>query len=343
MKIRRTEDGVPVEIDGHDGLREWAIGGVGSTVLSLYRRPALTNTVAIGVDLAIRYERLLRHGLGGSRKRPHINWHEGGFGPALVLINGFTGSGIAWPTAWIAQLEKRFRVIRVDNRGTGWSRNAPMPFTISDMADDIADVLVACGVDGAIIFGLSMGGMIAQEFAMRHPHRVRGLFLCATIPPVPDFIATPHGVGLAASIVMPPSRDVRRPTREQIRHGVQTLQAFAAPGYQAPDSRLEEFAAQNLVRATGRYGAFCQARAINAWRGPHRLSMIYTPTVIIQGGRDRLVVPANGHRLAELIPGAKYIELPEVGHLIPWEATETLSQLVLENSAPRAARPQSIS
>ncbi|MET9327663.1 alpha/beta hydrolase [Tsukamurella sp. NPDC003166] len=334
MEIRvedQDEDGAPIELAEPETLSDRLLEMAGATVLSLYRRPALATAISTGVGWGIRYEQLWRRALGGRRRRPHINWHEGGRGPALVLINGFTGSGIGWPTVWVSELEKHFRVIRVDNRGTGWSRRAPMPFTISDMADDIADVLTACGLETATVFGQSMGGMIAQEFAMRHPHRVDRLVLCATIPPVPAFTANPHGVSLAAGIAFPSGRDIRRPTKQQLTDFLDALHKFTAAGYEPPDNRLEEFAAQNLVRGTSRYGAFCQGRAINAWRDPSRLRHIYTPTVIVQGAADRVVVPANGHSLAELIPGAEYVEVPGVGHLIPWEATQVLTDLLMKD------------
>ena len=96
------------------------------------------------------------------------NWFSRGEGEAVLLINGWSASGIAWPAAWLDELTGRYRVIRLDNRGTGWSRTAPTPFTIGDLADDARDVLKAAGVRRARVLGLSMGGMIAQELALRH-------------------------------------------------------------------------------------------------------------------------------------------------------------------------------
>src|SRR4029077_15374299 len=69
---------------------------------------------------------------GAEMSRPAANWFSQGQGEALLLINGWTASGIVWPTAWLDELAVRYRVIRLDNRGTGWSRTAPAPFTIAD-------------------------------------------------------------------------------------------------------------------------------------------------------------------------------------------------------------------
>jgi 3-oxoadipate enol-lactonase len=104
---------------------------------------------------------------------PAVHWRTSGRGPALVLLNGWSASGLAWPRSWIRRLGASFRVIRVDNRGSGWSRHAPTPFTMADLADDVADVLDAEGVERATVLGLSMGGMIAQELALRAPDRGR--------------------------------------------------------------------------------------------------------------------------------------------------------------------------
>ena len=113
------------------------------------------------------------------------NWFSHGQGEAVLLINGWSASGIAWPTAWLDELATQYRVIRLDNRGTGWSRTAPAPFTIGDLADDARNVLKAAGVRRARVLGLSMGGMIAQELALRHPDVVSRLVLAGTRPPAP--------------------------------------------------------------------------------------------------------------------------------------------------------------
>ena len=132
-------------------------------------------------DLAASLERLeglafdasrssARATVGIERGRPAaVHWHESGRGPVLVLLNGWSVSGLVWPRAWIDRLAQRYRVVRIDNRGTGWSRRAPAPFTIADLADDVVTVLDAVGAERATIVGLSMGGMIAQELALRAP------------------------------------------------------------------------------------------------------------------------------------------------------------------------------
>jgi pimeloyl-ACP methyl ester carboxylesterase len=132
----------------------------------------------------IRVEQTVRRATGSS-PRPDVHRHEGGSGRPLVLLNGFAASGLLWPASWVRELELGYRVIRIDNRGTGWSRDAPAPFTITELADDVAAVLDDLGYESATVLGLSMGGMIAQEFAIRYPQRVDRLYLVSTIAPAP--------------------------------------------------------------------------------------------------------------------------------------------------------------
>ncbi|TMK88948.1 MAG: alpha/beta fold hydrolase, partial [Actinobacteria bacterium] len=99
-----------------------------------------------------------------------------------------------WPDEWVHALEPHHRLLRVCNRGTGWSDHVTDPFTVADMVADAFAVLDAEGIDKADVFGLSMGGMIAQQLALTHPNRVGHLVLCATAPPPPDFVTADPAV-----------------------------------------------------------------------------------------------------------------------------------------------------
>src|SRR6185503_20953113 len=108
-----------------------------------------------------------------------IYWEEQGSGDPILLIMGLGASLEAWDrTAPV--LASRYRVILFDNRGVGRSDVPPGPYSLEMMADDAAAVLDAAGVQAAHVYGASMGGMIAQEFALRHPTRVRKLILGCT-------------------------------------------------------------------------------------------------------------------------------------------------------------------
>jgi pimeloyl-ACP methyl ester carboxylesterase len=245
---------------------------------------------------------------------PAVNWHEGGSGPTLVLINGWTASGLLWPRDWLRELESSFRVIRIDNRGTGWSRSAPAPFTMADLADDVQDVLRACQVERATVAGLSMGGMIAQEFALRHPDSVERLVLLATRPPTPSQVRSDSAPLLAA--FRPPAAGV------QLRAYLTELWAgYAAPDFaKARPEVIDELVAQVLQRVTPRRRVLDQGRAIASWHGANRLARLQVPTTVVHGTRDPLMPVGNGMRLARLIPNSVYLELPGVGHLLAHEA-----------------------
>ena len=260
------------------------------------------------------------------RREPAVFWHEGGEGPAVLLLNGWTASGLLWPGQWLRRLEEHRRVLRIDNRGTGWSRTAPAPFTIGDMADDAAAVLRATGGAPATVVGMSMGGMIAQELAVRHPGLVDRLVLVATRPPAPVHIP-------AAPDVLDRELDqlLNTPRRgdELAAYFRSVWEPQSAPGFPARNPKVfEELAGQILQRVTPRRAVINQLRAIAAWSGAGRLAKITVPTTVVHGVADELIPVGNGMRLARLIQGARYVELGGVGHLIPLEAPEVLTDVI---------------
>jgi pimeloyl-ACP methyl ester carboxylesterase len=253
-----------------------------------------------------------------SQGRPQVFWRAHGKGTPLVLINGYSASALAWPRAWTRSLERRYRVIALDNRGCGWSRFADTPFTIADLADDVHDVLDAAGAPPAIVMGLSMGGMIAQELALRHPARVAGLVLAATRPPLPSF--TPPSLASSWQLMRPPARG------EPLEHYFRALwSAAAARGFaeQHPD-QIDELVAQMMERPTPRAMILHQLRAMSGWGHADRLRKLTIRTVVVHGEADRFSPPINGRTLARLIPGAQHVALEGVGHLLAHEAPSAL-------------------
>ena len=109
-----------------------------------------------------------------------LHYQVQGEGEPLLLIMGYRGSGFMWGEAFLALLAHHFRVITFDNRGTGLSDKPDTAYTIGMMADDAAALLTVLGIAQAYVFGVSMGGMIAQELALRYPRRVKRLILGCT-------------------------------------------------------------------------------------------------------------------------------------------------------------------
>lgn len=253
-------------------------------------------------------------------RKPAVHWVARGHGDAVLVVNGWSASGLAWPKAWLADLERRYRVIRFDNRGSGWSRTAPQPFTMGDLADDARDVLVAAGVGHARVLGLSMGGMIAQELAMRHPGHVSRLVLAGTRPPAPA--ASLSNPILLADALRPPAKG-----QALAEYFLRMWSGFAAPGFAERNPELmAELVEQIVRRPTPRSGVLAQVRAMSSWHGARRLRGLDVSTTVIHGTEDPLIPVANGRAIAELIPGARFEELTGVGHLLPHEAPDSLTK-----------------
>jgi pimeloyl-ACP methyl ester carboxylesterase len=258
------------------------------------------------------------------RRRPEVYWRQTGRGPVLVLLNGWSASGLAWPRTWLRALERDFTVVRIDNRGSGYSRFAETPFTMADLADDVAAVLDEVTADTATVLGISMGGMIAQEFAFRHGQRLDALVLSATRPPAPAY-AAPKASGMLLDLMGPPRRSETLEMYFTRLWTSATGEGFAA---RDPDA-IDELVRQIVERPTPRGMLVHQLRAVNGWGHAERLTRITAPTVVVHGAEDRLIHVLNGRRLGEMIPGAQYVELDGVGHLPPLEAPDELHELIV--------------
>ena len=260
-----------------------------------------------------------------SRPRgPHVFWRARGTGAqTLVLVNGYAASALAWPREWIRDLADEVRVITLDNRGSGWSRFAPTPFTIEEMAGDVLDVLDDAEVESAVVMGISMGGMIAQEVALATPERVDALALVATRPPIPRFIQPPASSVVALTRPLLPGESFRAYVRR-------LWTAAAAPGFADRQPEIiEELIDQTVERPTPRGPMLQQLRAMSGWGHAERLVTLRMPTTIVHGVEDRFAPIANAESLHELIPGSDLVRVEGVGHLVPHEAPELLRDRLL--------------
>ena len=240
--------------------------------------------------------------------------------PPLLLIMGLGLSSRAWETL-PARLAERFRVVVFDNRGTGRSGRRGWMYRMRDLADDAATVLDAVGVPQADVFGISMGGMIAQELAIRHPDRVRRLALGAT------FASWLRG---------------HKPSLRTVLD----LLLVVLQRRRVPPERLgrllvsREFHTANPMRAlqwmvsSGRTEVRCAAAQVAAVMGHaalHRLKQIRAPTLVITGDADRLVPPRNSEVLAAAIPDARLVVLRGAGHVFPLEREEETVRALSEH------------
>lgn len=282
------------------------------------------------IEAGIRAESLGRcifdPGTRQAGKRVHY-WDSGAGAYAeaepIVLLNGWTASGAVWPRELLTALEYNHRVIRLDNRGTGRSVAAPAPFTIADLAGDARDVIRSLQLCRPTVVGLSMGGMIAQELALRWSSDVGRLVLISTRPPVPlDIPAEPH---VTRALMRAKPSGVR--AADYLR---ELWSGITAPGFaEAHPDLLDEVVAAVLEAPTPRAGVLYQARAIAGWHGADRLARLRVPTTVVHGDKDVLLPVDNGRRLARAIPRARYIELTGVGHLPPYEALSQVTEIIV--------------
>jgi pimeloyl-ACP methyl ester carboxylesterase len=257
-------------------------------------------------------------------------------GEPLLLIMGLGMQLVAWHEDFVESLVQRgFRVIRFDNRDIGLSENfdrfgAPKlgldalklalglrvssPYTLADMAADSVGVLDALGIPKAHICGASMGGMIAQQIAVRHPDRVKSLTLMMTSTGARKL---PGPSLKVRSALMSRPKD---PTdiESVIAHYVALYQLIGSPGYPPADGYVRGRLQMSVRRSYRPAGTARQMVAIAADgdRSP-LVAQIRVPTQIIHGKADPLVPVAAGHDLAAKIPGAELDLIDGMGHDLP--------------------------
>ena len=244
-----------------------------------------------------------------------------GEGEPLLLIYGLAGRGNNWKFQ-IEALSSRFQIITFDNRGVGETDQPEEAFSLADIADDAAELLDHLGIASANVFGISMGGMIAQELALRHPGRVRKLALGCTHPGIKHCLPSP---GWVTEIF----KSLPGKPREQVVRECTPINY--SPFTQEHRSELIEslvpLFVDNRQRAHGYAG---QLNAIWEFNAFDRLPQLAMPTLVMTGTDDVLVVPGNSKIIAERIPKVRLIEFPEAGHLFFIEKADDVNQELLE-------------
>jgi 3-oxoadipate enol-lactonase len=248
-----------------------------------------------------------------------IYWDEQGKGEPLLMIMGMAYASAMWNRIR-PLLNVSFQTIVFDNRGIGHSDVPPGPYPIPLMASDAAAVLDAAKIESAHVFGVSMGGMIAQEFAIQYPRRVRSLILgCTTVGGEEWVQADP-----AVQEILKSSADL---TPEQLHKAIRPY--VFDPG--TAEARIDEDFAIRLKWLPTPAGHLAQLQGIMMWGGSYnRLSQIAAPTLVIHGERDKLIPPENGKMIAERIKGAKLVVLPHASHVFMTDQTEAAYRAIID-------------
>jgi len=253
----------------------------------------------------------------------NIYYESHGDGEPLLLIMGYGQYSALWAPL-IRDLSPEYRVISFDNRGTGRSDKPDIPYTMKVMADDAKGLLDAIGIDLAHVFGMSMGGMIAQEFALNYPGKLKSLILGCThyggtkmVMPSQEALAFLLGPETA-----------KLPVEERAR---QTVRWLWTQEYIDNNPRaVELFVAVTTEYPTPLHGYRCQAKAIMGHDTYDRLPRITTPTLVISGDADRLIPAENSRILSSRIPNAELVILENSGHGFITDAREKATGAILD-------------
>jgi pimeloyl-ACP methyl ester carboxylesterase len=251
-------------------------------------------------------------------------------GSPMVLVMGLATQMLAWPDEFCHALaEAGFRVVRFDNRDVGLSthlddagtpdlspvftgeRVQEAPYTLADMAADTVGLFDALGMDRVHLVGASMGGMIAQEVAIRNPKRLRSLTLMMSSPSPHIGAALPEA---SAALFMPPPTSAE----EAGQRTLAVLKVIGSPGYTLDEDLVTARGEESFRRANDPAGVVRQLVAIHASGDrTEQLGEVEVPTLVIHGAADPLVQPAGGAATAEAIPDARLVTYPGMGHDLP--------------------------
>jgi pimeloyl-ACP methyl ester carboxylesterase len=265
-------------------------------------------------------------------------------GEPLLLVNGL--GGVRYHAGMIgAFIGAGFHVATYDHRDSGEStfftdtegvhpvvalfRRRPAVYTGEDMTDDAIAVLDALGWDSAHVYGHSMGGLITQRMALRHPARVRSLTVSAALPSDAGKLATLRYLRAAFIRRTSQMRFPNSPEGDKER-ALALAKLIASPGYPFDENAARASIADADVTGIGDPKA--QSRQIGAhWKGP-KLSELQAPTLVLIGDADQVMKPKAARDLADAVPGAKLVILPGVGHDLPAPLWPELAELVRTNA-----------
>jgi 3-oxoadipate enol-lactonase len=261
-----------------------------------------------------------------------IYYEDHGSGDPLLLIMGLAADS----TAWLFQLpefSKHYHTIVFDNRGVGRSSKPAGPYSIHQMADDAAGLLDALGIKSAHVVGVSMGGMIAQELALRHPERVRGLVLGCTYPEPDADIERQRAFSVSAlggNVTASGDIHIDLQSLNPLQFFQTLLPAVFNPEFLEKElPKLIELFGGSLQYGFNLEAILGQVAAVMSHKATDRLHQITAPTLVITGDADRLVPPANSDILAQHIPNARLVKVPGGSHGFNFETPEIFNREVL--------------
>ena len=253
-----------------------------------------------------------------------------GSGPTVVLSHCWTGSRATWEPVAARLVVAGRRVVLYDQRGHGASTLGPDAPTVEQLGDDLAAVLEAVDARDAVLAGHSMGGMALQALAVAHPdvlaERVRALVLVGTA-----------GFGITGGPLAAPARYLtgNRPVERLLTGRLGPALVRPTVGRHPRQAHLVATRDAFLSLPTDVRLVFLKALQAMDFRAA--LTGLAVPTTVMVGSRDLLTPPRLGRALAAAIPGARLVEVPDAGHMLPFEEPDRLAELIL--SAAQGGAP----
>ena len=263
--------------------------------------------------------------------------------PPVLLVSGLSGQLISWDEGFCQELVDRgLFVVRFDNRDVGLSTHldtgpsgadavsmlgtgAAPPYTLADMAADTAGLIESLGFDSVHVVGVSLGGMIGQLLAIRHPDQVRSLTSIMSTTGSGE-VGQPTEAALALLLSSPPA------TREEVLdRAVVGNRTLGSPAYPADESETRERAARAYDRAYDPPGVARQlAAALTTPDRSEDLRRLDLPTLVIHGADDPLIAVDGGRATAAAIPGAELLIIDGMGHELPRPVWPTVAERIAD-------------
>jgi len=244
-----------------------------------------------------------------------------GQGEPLVLIMGLGGGSSLW---WeqVAFFSQEYQVINYDSRGVGYSDKPDIPYSMDMLIDDAAGLLEQLGIRRAHVYGVSMGGMVAQGLALRYPEMVASLILGATTcGGAHSVIASQETLEQLFSIMSLPVEEVVR---------VSTTVTFSPAFIERCPEKTKEWLKKGAESPPSPLGFKRQAEAASGFDTYDRLPHLRIPALVLAGTEDLLIPVENSVTLASRIPRAELVLFEGAGHGYLWETGEVGNEVVLD-------------
>lgn len=266
--------------------------------------------------------------LGGENPLPsyrsgglRLHYECVGLGPPVVLIHGFTNSGLAWAPQLPALVHAGRSVVLPDLAGHGLSAAPPSAVGVTDLAADVIRLLDHLGLARVSLVGLSLGGMVAQAVAVAWPERVDALVVAASAA---RFDSPAEQAAVAAWV-----RLLEQPDGARKRLSA-AWPRLAGPEFRASESGLAFYEAWwRLQGSVSGSGLARVARGMLGFNATADLATLDVPSLVLVGERDHLLPPPLSRRLAELLPGAQLQTVARAGHLVNLERPAAFNRQLL--------------